>query len=57
MRENRTGWTPLVMCGLFCALLLSGCSGMLQALADRTDTVLDGLVVKTDQVSGANSSS
>lgn len=56
MRENRTGWTPLVMCGLFCALLLSGCSGMLQALADRTDTVLDGLVVKTDQVSGANSS-
>lgn len=28
-------------------------SGMLQALADRTDTVLDGLVAETDQVSGA----
>ena len=26
---------------------------MLQALADRTDTVLDGLVAETDQVSGA----
>lgn len=43
MKENRKRWVPLLTCGLLCALLLSGCSGMMQALADGTDTVLGGL--------------
>ena len=53
MKENRKRWTPLLTCGLFCALLLSGCSGMMQSLADGTDAVLDGLAEGTDQVAGA----
>lgn len=43
----------LLTCGLFCALLLSGCSGMMQSLADGTDAVLGGLAEGTDQVTGA----
>ena len=44
---------PLLLCGLLCALLLSGCSGMMQSLADGTDTVLGGLAEGTDRVTGA----
>ena len=51
MRGKRYG--PLLMCGLLCALLLSGCSGMMQSLADGTDAVLNGLAEGTDQVAGA----
>ena len=43
MRGKRYG--PLLMCGLLCALLLSGCSGMMQSLADGTDAVLNGLEI------------
>ena len=50
-RERR--WAPLLLCGLLCTLLLSGCSGMLQSLADGTDAVLGGLAEGTDQVTGA----
>ena len=50
MKENRKRWTPLLTCGLLCALLLSGCSGVLQSLADGTDAVLGGLAAGTDQV-------
>ena len=46
-------WAPLLLCGLLCTLLLSGCSGMLQSLADGTDAVLGGLAEGTDQVTGA----
>lgn len=53
MKENRKRWTPLLTCGLFCVLLLSGCSGMMQSLADGTDAVLNGLAEGTDQVAGA----
>ena len=44
---------PLLTCGLLCALLLSGCSGMMQSLADGTDAVLGGLAEGTDRVAGA----
>ena len=50
-RERR--WAPLLLCGLLCTLLLSGCSGMMQSLADGTDAVLNGLAEGTDQVAGA----
>ena len=53
MKENRKRWVPLLTCGLFCVLLLSGCSGMMQSLADGTDAVLNGLAEGTDQVAGA----
>lgn len=53
MKENRKRWTPLLTCGLFCVLLLSGCSGMMQSLADGTDAVLGGLAEGTDRVAGA----
>ena len=53
MKENRKRWVPLLTCGLLCALLLSGCSGVLQSLADGTDAVLGGLAEGTDQVTGA----
>ena len=43
----------LLTCGLLCALLLSGCSGVLQALADGTDAVLGGLAEGTDRIAGA----
>ena len=50
MRGKRYG--PLLMCGLLCALLLSGCSGMMQSLAAGTDAVLNGLAEGTDRVTG-----
>ena len=53
MKENRNRWAPLLLCGLLCTLLLSGCSGMLQSLADGTDAVLGGLANGADQVTGA----
>ena len=53
MKENRKRWVPLLTCGLLCALLLSGCSGVLQALADGTDAVLGGLAEGTDRIAGA----
>ena len=53
MKENRKRWVPLLTCGLLCALLLSGCSGVLQSLADGTDAVLGGLAEGTNQVTGA----
>ena len=53
MKENRKRWVPLLTCGLLCVLLLSGCSGVLQSLADGTDAVLGGLAEGTDQVTGA----
>ena len=54
MREKRERrWAPLLLCGLLCTLLLSGCSGMMQSLADGTDAVLNGLAEGTDQVAGA----
>ena len=31
-RERR--WAPLLLCGLLCTILLSGCSGMMQSLAE-----------------------
>ena len=49
MKENRKRWALL----LTCALLLSGCSGMMQSLADGTDAVLGGLAEGTDRVAGA----
>lgn len=53
MRKTRKRCAPLLLCGLLCTLLLSGCSGMLQSLADGTDAVLGGLAERTDQVTGA----
>ena len=53
MRKTRKRCAPLLTCGLFCVLLLSGCSGMMQSLADGTDAVLGGLAEGTDQVTGA----
>ena len=54
MKERRErSWVPLLLCGLLCALLLSGCSGMMQSLADGTDAVLNGLAEGTDQIAGA----
>ena len=53
MRKTRKRCAPLLTCGLFCVLLLSGCSGMMQSLADGTDAVLNGLAEGTDQVAGA----
>lgn len=53
MKENRKRWVPLLTCGLLCALLLSGCSDVLQSLADGTDAVLGGLANGADQVTGA----
>ena len=40
---SKKRYAPLLACSLLCALLLSGCSGMLQSLADGTDAVLGGL--------------
>ena len=53
MKEKRKRWVPLLMCGLLCALLLSGCSDVLQSLADGTDAVLGSLAEGTDRVAGA----
>ena len=53
MKENRRRWAPLLTRGLLCALLLSGCSGMMQSLADGTDAVLGSLAEGTDRVAGA----
>ena len=53
MRKTRKRCAPLLTCGLFCALLLSGCSSMMQSVADGTDAVLNGLAEGTDQVAGA----
>ena len=53
MKENRKRRAPLLTCGLLCVILLSGCSGMMQALADGADAVLGGLAEGTDQVTGA----
>ena len=53
MRGIGKRWAPLLTCGLLCALLLSGCSGMMQALADGTDAVLGGLAEGTDRIAGA----
>ena len=54
MREKRERrWAPLLLCGLLCALLLSGCSGVLQSLADGTDAILGGLAEGTDRVADA----
>ena len=53
MKENRKRWVPLLTCGLLCALLLSGCSDVLQSLADGTDAVLGGLAEGTDRIAGA----
>ena len=52
MRKTRKRCAPLLTCGLFCALLLSGCSSMMQNLADGTDAVLGGLANGADQVTG-----
>ena len=53
MRKTRKRCAPLLTCGLLCVILLSGCSGMLQSLADGTDAVLGGLAEGTNQVTGA----
>ena len=53
MRGSGKRWAPLLTCGLLCTLLLSGCSGVMQALADGTDAVLNGLAEGTDRVTGA----
>lgn len=53
MRKLENKRMSLLLCGLLCTLLLSGCSGMLQSLADGTDAVLGGLAEGTDQVTGA----
>lgn len=53
MKENRKRWALLLTCGLLCALWLSGCSSMMQSLADGTDAVLNGLAEGTDRVAGA----
>ena len=53
MRGIGKRWAPLLTCGLLCTLLLSGCSGVMQALADGTDAVLNGLAEGTDRVAGA----
>ena len=47
---SKKRYAPLLTCGLLCALLLSGCSGMLQSLADGTDAVLGGLSEGADAV-------
>ena len=52
MRKLVDKRAPLLLCGLLCALVLSGCSGMLQTLADGTDAVLGNLAEGTDQVAG-----
>ena len=48
MQQPHKRWASLLLCGLLCALLLSGCSDVLQALADGTDAVLGGLADLTD---------
>ena len=48
MQQSHKRWASLLLCGLLCALLLSGCSDVLQALADGTDAVLGGLADLTD---------
>ena len=53
MRKNRKRWALLLICGLLCVILLSGCSDMMQALADGTDAVLGGLAEGTDRIAGA----
>ena len=53
MRKLENKRMSLLWWGLLCALLMSGCSGMLQSLADGTDAVLGGLANGADQVTGA----
>ena len=53
MRKLENKRKPLLLCGLLCVILLSGCSGMMQSLADGTDAVLNGLAEGADQVAGA----
>ena len=53
MRKLENKKASLLLCGLLCTLLLSGCSGMMQSLADGTDAVLNGLAEGTDRVAGA----
>ena len=48
MRKLENKRMSLLWCGLLCALLMSGCSGMLQSLADGTDAVLGGLANGAD---------
>ena len=43
MRKLENARMLLLWCGLLCALLLSGCSSMMQSVADGTDAVLNGL--------------
>ena len=49
MRKLENKKASLLLCGLLCTLLLSGCSGMMQSLADGTDAVLNGLAEGADQ--------
>ena len=53
MKKLENKRMSLLLCGLLCALLLSGCSSMMQNLADGTDAVLGGLANGADQVTGA----
>ena len=53
MRKLENKKAPLLLCGLICTLVLSGCSGTLQAMADGTDTVLGSLAEGIDRVAGA----
>lgn len=53
MKEDWPKRAPLLLCGLLCTLLLSGCSEMMQTLADETDAVLGGLAEGADQVTDA----
>ena len=52
MKKLENKRMSLLLCGLLCALLLSGCSSMMQNLADGTDAVLGGLANGADQVTG-----
>ena len=53
MKEKRKRRVPLLTSGPRWALLPSGCSGVLQSLADGTDAVLNGLAEGNDRVTGA----
>lgn len=53
MGNLKQGRAPFLVCGLLCALLLSGCSGVMQSLAEGTDAVLNGLAEGTDRAAGA----
>lgn len=52
MKEKPKSWVPLLLCSLFCALLLSSCSDALQSMADGADAVFGGLAEGTDRVTG-----